>query len=113
VDISQKSHLFSGLYFRVGMDWYDRQDRVYSAYNTETPTPGYTLFEAGMGTDLLNRKKKNICSIHLSASNLFDVAYQSHLSRLKYFEPYPNNPTGRSGIFDMGRNIGFKVLFPF
>ena len=46
------------------------------------------------------------------ADNLFDVAYQDHLSRLKYFEQYPDNYTGRNGIFNMGRNIAFKLDFP-
>jgi iron complex outermembrane receptor protein len=50
--------------------------------------------------------------IHVAASNIFDIAYQSHLSRLKYFEPYPDNTPGRSGIYDMGRNISIKVIIP-
>jgi iron complex outermembrane receptor protein len=112
-DITQHTKFLSAIYAKIEMDYYAKQDRVYAANNTETPTPGYTLFNAGFGADLLNKKGKTICSIHVSGNNITDVAYQSHLSRLKYFEDYPNNGTGRSGIYNMGRNIGFKLLFPF
>lgn len=112
-DITQKVKFFSAIYAKIEMEYYARQDRVYLAGNTETVTPGYKLFNAGIGTDLLNKKGKTIFSIHISGNNITDVAYQSHLSRLKYFEKYPNNSTGRSGIYNMGRNIGFRLLFPF
>lgn len=112
-DITQKVKFFSAIYAKIEMEYYARQDRIYLAGNTETVTPGYELFNAGIGTDLLNKKGKTICSIHISGNNITDVAYQSHLSRLKYFEQYPNNSTGRSGIYNMGRNIGLKLLFPF
>jgi iron complex outermembrane receptor protein len=47
--------------------------------------------------------------IYLSADNLTNVAYQSHLSRLKYA---PQNPlTGKNGVYNMGRNISLKVIF--
>ena len=46
------------------------------------------------------------------ANNLFDVAYQDHLSRLKYFEFYSNSPTGHYGIYNMGRNVAIKIDFP-
>lgn len=111
-DITQHFKSFSGVYAKIEMDYYAKQDKVYAADNTETVTPGYTLFNAGFGADILNKKGKTFCSIHISGNNITDVAYQSHLSRLKYFEDYPNNGTGRSGIYNMGRNIGFKLSFP-
>ena len=37
------------------------------------------------------------------------VAYQDHLNRLKYFESYPNDPRPYHGIYNMGRNISFKI----
>ena len=64
------------------------------------------------GADLLNRNGKVLLSINVSADNVTNVAYQSHLSRLKYFEDYPDNPTGRKGIYNMGRNISFKFIAP-
>ena len=49
----------------------------------------------------------------LQADNLFDVAYQAHLNRLKYFEYYAASPTGRLGVFSPGRNLSAKVVVPF
>jgi iron complex outermembrane receptor protein len=103
---------FSSLYLKIGMEYYARQNRVFTAYNTETSTPGYILFNAGAGADLLNKKGKVVLSINILADNITDLAYQSHLSRLKYFEPYPDNPTGRKGIYNMGRNVSFKLIVP-
>jgi iron complex outermembrane receptor protein len=40
------------------------------------------------------------------------VAYQDHLSRLKYFEQYPTDPRPYHGIYNMGRNIGIRVNVP-
>ena len=102
----------SAIYALIAMEYYAKQNKAYLADNTETPTPGYTLFDAGIGGDVTKKNGKSICSIHISATNIFDITYQSHLSRLKYFEFYPNNPTGRSGIYDMGRNISIKVIIP-
>jgi iron complex outermembrane receptor protein len=39
------------------------------------------------------------------------VAYQNHLSRLKYAAI--NEATGRVGVFNMGRNFSFKVNILF
>lgn len=110
--ITSKSRHFSSLYIKIGLEYYARQDRIYSAYNTETPTPGYILINAGVGGDVLNKKGRSVLSINILGNNITDVAYQSHLSRLKYFEEYPNNPAGRSGIYNMGRNISFRLTVP-
>ena len=111
-NIKSKSKHISSLYLKISMEYYAKQDRVYSADNTETPTPGYVLFDAGVGADLTNRQGKVLVSINILGNNITDVAYQSHMSRLKYFEEYPDNPTGRSGIYNMGRNISFKITVP-
>jgi iron complex outermembrane receptor protein len=94
------------------MEYYASQNRFYTANNTETATGGYILFNAGVGADIKNSVGKVIANFNILGNNIFDVAYQSHLSRLKYFEEYPTNPTGRSGIYNMGRNISFKLLIP-
>ena len=39
---------------------YDAQNRAYLAYNTETPTPGYTLFGAGVGSSITNKAGKTL-----------------------------------------------------
>ncbi|HAH22696.1 MAG TPA: TonB-dependent receptor, partial [Prolixibacteraceae bacterium] len=112
-NMKRKLNHFSSMYAKIGMEVYVKQDRVYSAYDTETPTPGYTLFNAGIGTAVTDSHGKVLFTVDVLGNNMTDVAYQSHLSRLKYFEEYPNNPTGRSGIYNMGRNIGFKMILPF
>lgn len=89
-------------YVKIQVLFYAQQDRAYTAYGTETPTPAYTLVNAGIGTDIANSKGKTIFNIGLFGNNLGDVAYQDHLSRLKYM-----------GIYNMGRNIGIKVTVPF
>jgi len=111
-NFKRKSKHLSSMYLKIGIEYYAMQNRVYLADNTETPTSGYVLYNAGIGTDITNNKGKVLVSINILGNNLTDVAYQSHLSRLKYFEPYPNNQTGRSGIYNMGRNVSFKLTFP-
>ncbi len=96
-------------YLKFGIDYYFKQDHYFKAYQTETPTPAYTLLSAGLGANVKAFKKADFLSIYLSAENLADVAYQSHLSRLKYG---PLNPmTGKMGVCNMGRNISLKLIF--
>ncbi|HEY4207055.1 MAG TPA: TonB-dependent receptor [Puia sp.] len=99
-------------FVKVQLEYYAAQDRAFLAYNTETPTPGYTLFNAGVGGSFANKKGKTVMSVYLNADNLFDKAYYDHLSRLKYFlySPTDTNPT--HGIYNMGRNISLKVSIP-
>jgi iron complex outermembrane receptor protein len=97
-------------YIKAGLEAWFRQDKIYSAYGTETPTAGYLIFNAGAGADIIC-KGRVCCSLFLNAANLADAAYQSHLSRLKYSDL--NNATGRSGVYNMGRNISLKVIVPF
>ncbi len=91
------------------MDCNLRQNHVYEVAETETATPSYTLFNLAAGTDIHHRGRK-LMTIALTANNLFDRAYQTHLSRLKYADV--NQATGRRGVFNMGRNIGIKILVP-
>lgn len=95
-------------YIKFGVDYYFQQDKFFQGYGTETKTPSYTLLSAGMGANLKAFNRSNFMSIYMGAENLADVAYQSHLSRLKYA---PQNPlTGRNGVFNMGRNISLKLI---
>ena len=62
-----------------------------------------------MGANVKAFNRKDFMNIYISAENLADVAYQSHLSRLKLA---PQNPlTGRNGVYNMGRNLSLKVIF--
>ena len=111
-DFESRSHHIVNGFVKVQVDWHAAQNRVYLTDNTETATPGYTLFNAGIGAGITNGKGKTIVNIYVMGNNLFDVAYQDHLSRLKYFEQYSSSPNGHLGIYNMGRNIAFKLDFP-
>ena len=62
----------------------------------ETRTPGYTLFSAGFGGAFAVSKLG--VDFNVSANNLFNKSYISHLSRLK-----------PDGIQDRGRNITLSL----
>lgn len=100
-------------FLKLQYAWYAPQNRAFTYQDTETSTPGYGLVQAGAGTDITNRNGKTVLNLALMADNIFNVAYQSHLNRLKYFEEYPGNFTGRDGIYNMGANISFRVTIPF
>lgn len=104
---------FKNVYGFVGFDHYSAQDRFFAAYGTETYTAGYNLLSAGIGTDISNSAGRSILKIFIEGTNLTNVNYQSNMSRLKYFDNQ-NIPAGiQPGIFNMGRNISFKVVVPF
>jgi iron complex outermembrane recepter protein len=103
--------MLNNTYAKIGMEMVFDQNNVFSAFGTETPTKGYTIVNAGAGTDFTNNNNKVVCSLSLSIQNLFDVGYQNHLSRLKYASV--NNVTGREGVFNMGRNISLLLSVPF
>lgn len=111
-DIETKHSLITHGFIKAQLAYYAKQDRVYLTDNTETPTAGYTLFNAGIGGSITNKKDRILFNVYLMANNLFDVAYQDHLSRLKYFEPYPGSPNGHPGIYNMGRNFSVKIDVP-
>lgn len=106
----RKWKCFSDSYLGISAVHYFAQNRIYSAFETETSTPGYTLVEINAGTHISTKKDVTICKLYLSVSNLFDVSYQSHLSRLKYAPVNPVN--GNTGIYGMGRNISFRLIIP-
>jgi iron complex outermembrane receptor protein len=104
---------FKNVYAFVGFDHYNAQDRFFSAYGTETYTAGYNLLSAGIGADISNSAGRSIVKVFIEGTNLTDTNYQSNMSRLKYFDNR-NVPAGvQPGIFNMGRNISFKVVIPF
>jgi iron complex outermembrane receptor protein len=112
-DLAAKSKLFTNSFLKLQVSSTASQDRVFTYNNTETATKGYTLVNLGAGTGFKNEKGKNIINVYILANNIFDVAYQDHLSRLKYFEQYTASPNGKLGIYNMGRNISFKIVVPF
>jgi iron complex outermembrane receptor protein len=108
---SKRIHLTKG-FIKAQAEYYAAQNRAYLEFGTETPTPGYALFNAGIGGTFTNKTGKTLFSLYIMGNNLLDKAYQDHLNRMKYFEDYPGNFTGHDGIFNMGRNLSFKIDVP-
>ena len=109
VELTHGGQLLNNSYVALGLEAYMKQSHYYKADNTETATPGYALVSLSAGADLTIHKKK-IAELYVTADNLLNKAYQNHLSRLKYADI--NNATGRQGVYNMGRNITFKVMIP-
>ena len=108
-EITHHGKWLNNAYVALGLECYLRQNHYYKADQTETATPSYTLMNLSAGTDLMIRKKK-VAELYVTADNLFNRAYQSHLSRLKYTDV--NVATGRMGVYNMGRNVVMKVVVP-
>lgn len=110
-NLNLSGHSFFNSFIQLEFRHTWEQNRVLLENGTETPTPSYSIWNASAGTSIRRRNSQDaLMSIYLSLNNIFDVAYQDHLSRLKYA---PENPvTGRRGIFNMGRNFGVKVVVP-
>jgi len=102
------NHLVNA-YFKFELEYNFKQNKILSAFNTETKTNDYTLLNSSKGADY-KQKGNTIFSIYLSVNNLANTAYQNHLSRLKY-API-NYATGRNGIYNMGRNMSLKIVVP-
>lgn len=66
----------------------------------EEATAGYTLFDAGIGGELLLGRQS--VSWSLAVTNLLDKAYTDHLSTLQ-----------EVGIYNPGRNVSLSVKVPF
>ena len=109
-DFKKISKAVQNFYTKVELDNTFTQTNIFTAYNTETRTPGYTLLNAGIGADFISKKGNQLFTLNFSAINITDVAYQNHLSRLKYAAE--NLATGRTGIFNMGRNFSVKLNIP-
>jgi len=108
-NLKKLSKSLKNSYIQLGLDNYFTQNKFYSAYGTETATSGYTLLNFGIGTDVVSNGN-TLFSLYISINNLTDIAYQNHLSRLKY--EAENHATKRIGVYDMGRNVSFKLLIP-
>jgi iron complex outermembrane receptor protein len=97
-------------YVKIELDQTANQKTIFTGFDTETITPGYSLLHIGIGGSIAIRDKTAF-SFALTANNITNVAYQSHLSRLKYTAL--NTVSGRMGVFDMGRSINLKINIPF
>lgn len=110
--------IFKGTYVKFGLQHSWAQNNIYSAFYTELPSAEYTIFNAGLGTNLVNPKTgRTICSVYVNCTNLTNLAYADHLNLAQYFLAYNGTPVKvtqqNQGIYNMGRNLSFKLIFPF
>lgn len=105
----EKGNSIRNLYVSLESDYTFKQKKAFTGYDTETATPSYWLINASIGTDVMC-KGHSLFTISLSGNNLTDIAYQNHLSRLKYTAV--NNATGRQGVFNIGRSFAVKLNVP-
>ncbi|MEO6669878.1 MAG: TonB-dependent receptor [Ferruginibacter sp.] len=110
-DLKKTTKFLNNFYVKVEIDNTFRQSHPFIAYNTETATAGYTLINAGIGSDFKTKSGSTLFTLNISVNNLTDVGYQNHLSRLKYSAE--NMATGRTGVYNMGRNVSVKLNVPF
>lgn len=109
-DFNKWGKHLKNVYANVAWEYVFAQNFVYLFEGTETPTPAYNLLSAGIGGDITTSRGNTICTLTFTANNILNLAYQSHLSRLKYL---PENPaTGRMGVYNMGRNFSINLIFP-
>jgi iron complex outermembrane receptor protein len=110
--------VLSGTYFKVCISHYWQQNDIFSALYTEVPSAAYTLVDAGLGTQFVNRKTGGVvCAVFVNCINLTNIAYADHLNLAQYFYAQNGNlvtvTNQRQGVFNMGRDFTFKVVFPF
>jgi len=108
-DFKKAGKAFRNLYARLELSRTFEQANHFTGFDTETATAGYTLLNAGFGSEVMS-KKKLLFSIYIGVTNITDAAYQNHLSRLKYAAQ--NMMTGRNGVFNTGRNFSIKLNIP-
>tara|TARA_R110002126_G_scaffold9429_9_gene42668 strand:+ start:402 stop:2678 length:2277 start_codon:yes stop_codon:yes gene_type:complete len=87
---------FSDGYGFITLKSYFEQNKI---SDFETPTDGYSLMNLGIGATV--KISNQLIDFKLSANNILDKEYISHLSRLK-----------TDGIFNIGRNINLGISIP-
>ncbi len=108
-DFAKNGKVFKNGFMQIELDNTFKQNKPFTGFNTETATNGYSLINAAIGGNIMSRDKK-LFSLFFAANNIGDVAYQNHLSRLKYAPQ--NLVNGRMGVFNMGRNFNIKINIP-
>ncbi|RXM39173.1 TonB-dependent receptor [Chryseobacterium sp. CH21] len=100
--ISVPSKLITSVTPTAEVEFSAAQNRYMGLDNTETATPDCTLFNIGTSV-AIHYSENHSATLQFQVNNVFDRAYQSHLSRLKYL----------GNIYNMGRNISLKLIVPF
>ena len=77
--------------------------------NSDEPTTPKAFVDSPVG--------KIVCSLYMNVTNLTNIAYADHLNLAQYFYAQNGNvvtvTNQRQGVFNMGRDFTFKVVFPF
>ncbi len=110
--IAWRTGMVASLTPRATLEYNAAQNRYLGLNGSETATPAYALVHLSLGAEIRYRKAATL-QLNAGVDNLLDQAYQSALSRLKYFEYYTASPNGRAGIYGMGRNAYVKLVVPF
>ena len=108
--IQPTSMAFKDLIFKLESDFSAAQNRFLALENTETQTPSFHLWHFSSSITFPLSTHSSL-QMMLQINNVLDTNYQSNLSRLKYFENYSYSPTGKTGLYGMGRNICLKVIW--
>lgn len=113
---SKKIYLNSGkisfLSPKLEFEYHAAQSRFMALYGTETYTASYYLINTSFHIEF-KESRKNQWSLYCFLNNITNTIYQSNMSRLKYFEYYKDTRPNTNGIYNMGRNIGAKLIFKF
>jgi iron complex outermembrane recepter protein len=115
---NNKKSILKSSYIEFGAAKYWAQNNIYSALYTELPSVAYTLFNLGVGTTFINNKTgRELCSLYINCTNLTNNGYADHLNLAQYFYSINGSlvtvTNTHQGIYNMGRNVGFKLLIPF
>lgn len=110
-DFKKVNSFLQKLYVKTEWEYMFSQKNIFTSFNTETETTSYGLLNVGLGFDVMNSKNKKAFGVFIAANNITNVAYQNHLSRLKYTAT--NNATGRVGVFNIGTNFSIKIVKSF
>lgn len=108
-DFFKNGRTIRNFYVKLELDNTFSQQNAFTGFNTETATTGYSLLNIGTGF-AFQHKKNVLFSVYLGANNITNIAYQNHLSRLKYTAE--NFVTKRTGVYNMGRNFSVKFNIP-
>ncbi len=110
-------------YFKFGMLYSFEQDQVYeqssvymglSSYElaaSQAPGASYMLLNAGIGTDVMAHGHRAF-TVMVAVDNLLDEGYMDYMSRFKYYPVNNNSDPVRVGVYNMGRNVSFKLQVP-
>lgn len=116
-DLHLSSQRLRSIRPQVEMELSAAQNEYFGRNDTETKTSGYVLWNAGLQSQWKYAEKAQPLTFMVQVNNLWNKAYQDHLNRLKYMDTYLDDneisPNGRYGIYNMGRNVIFKAVFPF